>query len=363
MVPLLRVDGLNVSFYTRSGTVPAVSDVSFDIGDRETLACVGESGCGKSVTALALLGLIPPSVGKVEARRIEFRNRNLLTLTPNEWRAVRGGDIAMIFQEPMSSLNPVFRIGSQLVETVVLHRHVSGREARRIAVEALNAVGIPDAEARLRAYPHELSGGLRQRVMIAMAIACRPALLIADEPTTALDVTIQAQILDVLRRLQDELGMAMLLITHDLGVVAEMAHRVVVMYAGQIVESATVEALFASPSHPYTQGLLRSAPVLADPSERLKPIEGTVPDLREWREGCRFEARCPIAFDACRQRTPSLEPLVRNADARDAADPHRARCFALDNPRGIYIHNETKRMNKETLRRVDKTQQAHGVTE
>ena len=348
MAPLLRVDGLNVSFYTRMGAVPAVSDVSFGIGERETVAFVGESGCGKSVTALSLLGLIPASVGKVEARRIEFRNRNLLTLTRRELRSVRGGDIAMIFQEPMSSLNPVFRIGSQLLETILLHRNVSGREARRIAVEALNAVGIPDAEARLRAYPHELSGGLRQRVMIAMAIACRPALLIADEPTTALDVTIQAQILDVLRRLQDELGMAMLLITHDLGVVAEMAHRVMVMYAGQIVESATVEALFDRPSHPYTQGLLRSVPALTDGSERLTPIEGTVPDLGEWRGGCRFAARCPLAFDTCRQQTPTLDRLVFDTASDGASEPHRARCFALDDSRGIYTQSDRSYEQKDT---------------
>jgi len=346
MTPLLSVEGLNVDFYTRTGAVPAVRDVSFEVGEGETVAFVGESGCGKTVTALSLLGLIPSSVGRVSARRMEYRGRNLLALKGSAWRAVRGAEMAMIFQEPMSSLNPVFRIGSQMVETITLHRNVSGREARRIAVEAMNAVGIPDAETRLRAYPHELSGGLRQRVMIAMAIACRPSLLIADEPTTALDVTIQAQILDLLRRLQNELGMAILLITHDLGVVAEMAHRVFVMYAGQIVESATVEALFARPSHPYTQGLMRAVRALSTLSERLTPIEGTVPELGALGRGCRFAERCPIAFETCRQETPLLEPLDPSESAQEA---HRVRCFALGEARGIYL----SRMNHQTGARVE----------
>lgn len=317
--------------------MPAVNDVSFEVNEGETVAFVGESGCGKTVTALALLGLIPPSTGKVEARRMEFRGRDLRTLSRRELRAVRGGEIAMIFQEPNTALNPVFRIGTQIVETILQHRAVSENEAQRIALQALEAVGVPDAETRLRAYPHELSGGLRQRVLIAMAVACRPSLLIADEPTTALDVTIQAQILDLLRRLQEELGMAILLITHDLGVVAEMAHQVMVMYAGEIVESASVVELFEHPRHPYTQGLLRSMPALAEDSARLTPIEGTVPDLGKGGKGCRFSPRCSWAFPRCHEEAPTLLPVILST--------HWARCFALHQENEVYFSyepNETK---------------------
>lgn len=329
---LLRVEELSVSFYTREGTFRAVSDVSFEVAEGETVAFVGESGCGKTVTALALLGLIPPSAGKVEARRLEFRGKDLQALSRRELRGVRGGEIAMVFQEPSTALNPVFRIGTQLVETILQHREVSEREARRLAAQALEAVGVPDAETCLRAYPHELSGGLRQRVLIAMAVACQPSLLIADEPTTALDVTIQAQILDLLRRLQEERRMAILLITHDLGVVAEMAHRVMVMYAGEIVESALVGELFERPRHPYTQGLLRSMPALAEDAARLTPIEGTVPDLGEWGEGCRFSPRCPWAFQRCYQEAPALLPVT--------LPTHWARCFALPKANEVYFPNE-----------------------
>jgi oligopeptide/dipeptide ABC transporter ATP-binding protein len=324
---LFRVSHLNVSFYGPRGLLRAVDDVSLSIAERETVALVGESGCGKSVTALAALRLIPATVGRVEAKELSLRGRDLLALSERQMRRVRGNDVAMIFQEPMSSLNPVFRVGDQVMEVLRLHQGLGGRVARDRAAEALAAVGIPDPDVRLASYPHELSGGMCQRVMIAMAVACRPLLLVADEPTTALDVTIQAQMIALLKSLQDDLGMAVLLITHDLGVVAEMAHRVVVMYSGQVVESAPVGELFERPRHPYTQGLLKSLPRHSGVATRLTPIEGTVPDLGDWGAGCRFAPRCPIAMPECRAEMPALEPV-----GEPRADPETgagARCVAV----------------------------------
>ncbi|PZN06662.1 MAG: dipeptide ABC transporter ATP-binding protein DppD, partial [Bacillota bacterium] len=275
----------------------------------ETLAVVGESGCGKSVTALSIMRLIPSPPGRIEAGEILFEGRDLLRLPEEEMRHIRGNEISMIFQEPMTSLNPVFTVGDQIAEVFMLHRGMGRREALEQAVEMLRHVGIPAPERRVREYPHQMSGGMRQRVMIAMALACHPKLLIADEPTTALDVTIQAQILDLMRRLKEELGMAILLITHDLGVVAEMAERVVVMYAGRVVEEGDVYSVFRNPVHPYTEGLLRSIPRLDEDRERLPAIEGTVPSPGQMPRGCPFHPRCPYATDTCREVEPRLEQL------------------------------------------------------
>ena len=314
--PLLRVDGLKTHFHTRDGVVRAVDGVSFDVHPGETLAIVGESGCGKSVTAMSILRLLPMPPARIVGGRIEFDGRDLLGLSEDEMRRVRGNLISMIFQEPMTSLNPVLTIGRQVAEALVLHRGLSRREAMARAVDMLRKVQIPEAERRVRQYPHELSGGMRQRVMIAMALACGPRLLIADEPTTALDVTIQAQILTLMRQLGAETGAAIILITHDLGVVAEMAQRVVVMYAGRKVEEAPVEALFARPRHPYTVGLLGSMPhlggsladVAGQPPRRLVEIPGMVPSLKEAVPGCLFAPRCAHASDQCRREVPPLAP-------------------------------------------------------
>ena len=298
---LLRVNDLKTYFDIDEGVVRAVDGVSFEVERGKTLGIVGESGCGKSITAYSILRLIPQPPGRIVNGEIWFRDRNLLTLSDSEIRDVRGNDIAMIFQEPMTSLNPVFTVGEQIAEAIRLHRNAGRKEAWNRSVELLDVVGIPLPEERARSYPHELSGGMRQRAMIAMAISCDPALLIADEPSTALDVTIQAQILDVLRRLQEELGMALILITHDLGVVAEMAHEVVVMYGGQVVEQADVTALFTRPLHPYTRGLLNSVPTLTTDTERLATIEGVVPDPIRFPVGCRFAPRCNYAVESCGQ--------------------------------------------------------------
>ena len=327
--PLLRVDGLKTHFHTRDGVVRAVDGVSFDVRPGETLAIVGESGCGKSVTAMSILRLLPMPPARIVGGRIEFEGRDLLDLSEDEMRRVRGNLISMIFQEPMTSLNPVLTIGRQVAEALVLHRGLSQREAMARAVDMLRKVQIPEAERRVRQYPHELSGGMRQRVMIAMALACGPRLLIADEPTTALDVTIQAQILTLMRQLGAETGAAIILITHDLGVVAEMAQRVVVMYAGRKVEEAPVEALFANPRHPYTVGLLGSMPhlggSLADvpgqPPRRLVEIPGMVPSLKEALPGCLFAPRCPQASGQCRREVP---PLVKYESGHWAACWHPA---------------------------------------
>ncbi len=317
--PLLAVRGLSVSFSTSDGVVPAVQDATFSIGKGRILGLVGESGCGKSVTALALMGLLPTAPACELDGEIRLEGRNLLAHSEWEWQVIRGRSIAMVFQEPMTSLNPVQRVGDQIAEAVRVHRRVSRRAAREQAVALLDQVGIPAPTERSRAHPHELSGGMRQRVMIAMALACRPALLIADEPTTALDVTIQAQILDLLRQLQAELGMSLLFITHDLGVIAELADDVAVMYAGRIVEYAPVETLFAAPQHPYTQGLLMSMPSLAtDRSRQLPAIAGSVPHPSRLPAGCAFTPRCPHARSHCMTERP---PEV-------AAGPgHHVRCW------------------------------------
>ena len=291
--PLLSIRDLNIGFDVKGGVIRPVRDVSLSIYPGQTVALVGESGCGKSVTSLAILRLIPEPPGRYMGGEIFFEDRDLLKLSEREMRSVRGKDIAMIFQEPMTSLNPVYTIGDQIAEAVTLHQHVSQDQAYRIAEDALHDVGIADPHRRLREYPHQMSGGMRQRVMIAMALSCQPKLLIADEPTTALDVTIQAQILELLRKLQRERGMSILLITHDLGVVAENADVVAVMYASRIVEVATVEDLFDRPQHPYTEGLFRSVPKLGHTSERLATIPGQVPNPARFPSGCKFHTRCP----------------------------------------------------------------------
>ena len=309
MTPLLEVDSLRTQFFTREGIVRAVDGVSFRVQPGQTLAIVGESGCGKTVTSLSILRLVTPP-GKIVGGRLAFRGRDLLAMPEGELRRIRGNEIAMIFQEPMTSLNPVLTAGRQIGESLELHRGLSRRAARERALEMLHQVQIPDAERRLRQYPHELSGGMRQRVMIAMALACDPQLLIADEPTTALDVTIQAQILQLMRALTARTGAAVVLITHDLGVVAETAQRVMVMYAGRKVEEAAVDALFARPLHPYTRGLMSAMPRLShsgSATERLTEIPGMVPSLRDPITGCPFAPRCSHATDICRRDAPLLE--------------------------------------------------------
>jgi peptide/nickel transport system ATP-binding protein len=316
--PLLEVRDLVTEFRTDGGAVRAVDGVSLAVPARGTLGVVGESGSGKSVTALSILRLVAPP-GRITGGQVRYGGRDLLALSEAEMRAIRGNRIAMVFQEPMTSLNPVFTAGAQVGEAVRLHQHKSRREARELAIAMLRRVGIPSPEQRVDAYPHQLSGGMRQRVMIAMALACRPDLLIADEPTTALDVTIQAQILELLRSLQAELGMSILLITHDLGVVAETCDEVVVMYAGRVVERAPAAALFARPQHPYTAGLLRSVPsfdggeAAAAPRRRLVEIPGMVPPLGALPPGCKFAARCPSAAPRCLAEEPQLEARAAGA--------------------------------------------------
>src|SRR5579863_4784068 len=309
--PLLAIEDLKTHFFTRDGVVRAVDGVSCTVGAGETLAVVGESGCGKSVTALSVLRLVPSPPGRIVSGAIRFQGIDLLGLGDAEMRAIRGNEISMIFQEPMTSLNPVLTVSRQIGETLRLHQGLDAATAAHRAVEMLRLVRIPEPERRARQYPHELSGGMRQRVMIAMALACNPKLLIADEPTTALDVTIQAQILDLMRELKQKIGAAIILITHDLGVVAEMAERVVVMYAGHKAEEAPVRALFRRPLHPYTKGLLGSVPRLGVASvqapPRLVEIPGTVPSLKEPIAGCPFAARCGFATDICRHEMPVLE--------------------------------------------------------
>jgi len=309
---LLEVDCLQTHFGTLDGVIRAVDGLSFHIDHGETVAIVGESGCGKSVTSMSILRLVQEPPGKI-AGRILFADRDLLALSEAEMRAIRGKDISMIFQEPMTSLNPVLTIGRQIGEAVRLHEGLSKREARQRSIEMLALVGIPEAARRIGEYPHQLSGGMRQRVVIAMALACNPRLLIADEPTTALDVTIQAQILELMRDLKRRVGAAIMLITHDLGVVAEMAERVIVMYAGRKVEEAAVDEIFARPMHPYTQGLLGAVPKLGsslvlDGRTRLAEIPGRVPSLGEKIVGCAFADRCPIATQLCREVEPAVAP-------------------------------------------------------
>jgi oligopeptide/dipeptide ABC transporter ATP-binding protein len=307
--PLLRVEDLKTHFFTDTAVVRAVDGVSFDVNAGETLAVVGESGSGKSVTALSILRLVAQPPGKIIGGRILFRGRDLLTLSNRDMRAIRGKEISMVFQEPMTSLNPVYSVGEQIVETVALHEKIGRKAAKQRAIEMFERVGIPAAAERVDQYPHQLSGGMRQRVMIAMALACNPAVLIADEPTTALDVTIQAQILELLKSLQREMGMAVILITHDLGVVAEVANRVAVMYAGQVVEYCDVQAAFAQPLHPYTAGLQASLPKLGVIQERLRVIPGTVPNPARFPAGCRFHPRCPVMIQRCLE-APALDPYL-----------------------------------------------------
>jgi oligopeptide/dipeptide ABC transporter ATP-binding protein len=304
---LLQVSGLRINFHTDEGVLEAVGGVTFDIAIGETLGLVGESGCGKSVTAYSILKLLPVPPAEYAGGEIKFRGEDLLCLDDKAMRRVRGNLISMIFQEPMSSLNPIMSIGAQVTEAIREHRNASRQEARRIAVDMLRRVGIPSPEARFYEYPHHLSGGMKQRAMIAMALVCRPALLIADEPTTALDVTIQAQILELLNELQCELNMSVLLITHDLGVVAETCDRVLVMYAGKVVESAPVASLFERPKHPYTHGLFRSLPTLGERKTQLAVIPGAVPSPLEFPSGCRFRTRCPLAQEICKQEPPLRE--------------------------------------------------------
>ena len=309
---LLEVSELRVYFDTEDGALKAVDGVSFRIDPGETLGLVGESGCGKSVTAFSILQLVPVPPARYAGGEIRFRGENLLALNDKGMRRVRGNLISMIFQEPMSSLNPIMTIGQQITETIREHQKKSKREARDLAIEMLRRVGIPSAETRVNEYPHQLSGGMKQRAMIAMALVCRPQLLIADEPTTALDVTIQAQILALLSELQRELGMSVLLITHDLGVVAETCDRVAVMYAGKIVEYAPVVELFEKPKHPYTHGLFRSLPTLAEKKQVLAVIPGAVPSPLDFPSGCRFRTRCPMAQEVCKQEPPLREILANH---------------------------------------------------
>jgi oligopeptide/dipeptide ABC transporter ATP-binding protein len=318
---LIEVKGLKTHFFTDEGVSPAVDGVDYSVKKGETLGVVGESGCGKSVTALSILRLIPDPPGKIVAGDIRFEGESLLKLTPNEMRKIRGNKISMIFQEPMTSLNPVYTIGNQISETLTLHQGLTKKEALERSIEMLKLVGIPSPARRVTEYPHQLSGGMRQRAMIAMALACNPSLLIADEPSTALDVTIQAQILDLMGSLKEELNTAIILITHDLGVVAESAARVVVMYAGKIVEDADVYQIFEEPMHPYTEGLLQSIPRIdlsAKKKQRLQEISGVVPIPSRLPKGCHFHPRCPRVMDICSQEAPELK-LGQNS--------HKVRCW------------------------------------
>ena len=316
MTALLSIRSLTTAFDLDGRTVPAVNDISFDVRAGETLSLVGESGSGKSVTALSILRLVQPP-GRIVGGSILFRDRDLLTLPEAEMRRVRGAEIALIFQEPMTALNPVLTVGDQIAEALLVHGKASRIQARQRAIELLDAVRLADPARRVRDYPHQLSGGMRQRILIAIALACRPALLIADEPTTALDVTIQAEILDLLREMKARFNLSLLLITHDLGVVAETADRVAVMYAGRIVEQAPVREIFRAPQHPYTQGLLASIPG-ATPGTRLHAIEGTVPDIGALPPGCAFGPRCPRHFERCDTAPP---PFF------DVGIEHQARCY------------------------------------
>ncbi len=316
---LLEVRDLRTYFTTDAGEARAVDGVSFSIEKGEVLGIVGESGCGKSVTSLSIMRLIPQPPGQImPGSSIRFRDEELVTASERRMREIRGNDIAMIFQEPMTSLNPVFPVGEQIAEALRLHRKLPKAEARKGAIDMLRLVGIPDPEERVDHYPHQLSGGQRQRVMIAIALSCEPDLLVADEPTTALDVTIQAQILELLADLRNRLGMAIMLITHDLGVVAEVCDRVVVMYAGEVVEEGPVAEIFNNPRHPYTQGLMQAIPRLGQRNERLAVIPGMVPSATNWPVGCRFHTRCPYEFDVCVREHPEL--FVIN-------EKHQSRCW------------------------------------
>jgi oligopeptide/dipeptide ABC transporter ATP-binding protein len=325
-MPVLQVDNLRTYFSTDVGLARAVDGISFEVQEGETLGIVGESGCGKTVASLSIMGLIPPPGRIMPESSIRFREEELIGLPEAAMRGVRGNRIAMVFQEPMTSLNPVFTVGNQIQEALVLHRKLSRSDARAMGIELLSEVGIPEPRQRFDEYPHQLSGGMLQRVMIAIALSCEPDILIADEPTTALDVTIQAQILELLAELRTRRGMAVLLITHDLGVIAEVCDRVLVMYAGQIVESGTVEEVFVRPSHPYTEGLLRSLPKMTAGGGRLHPILGTVPSSVDWPAGCRFRTRCPYTWARCGSEMPPLIPLPGERPGR------LSRCWLGEEP-------------------------------
>ena len=328
MEKVLEVRNLRTTFRTDAGIVHAVDDVSFDVYKGKTLGIVGESGCGKSVTSLSIMRLIPNPPGEITRGEILYKNKDLLKLPISDMRKIRGNDISMIFQEPMTSLNPVFTIGNQIMESIILHQKLSKKDAYARAIDMLKLVGIPSPDKRVDDYPHQLSGGMRQRVMIAMALSCNPSVLIADEPTTALDVTIQAQILELMKKLREDLGMALILITHDLGVIAETADEVVVMYAGKVVEQGPVSEIFGNPKHPYTRGLMSSIPTFShDPSlkqkkRRLETIPGIVPSLTELPKGCRFQTRCKYVMDVCR----GAEPALRQPPGARIAD-HRIACY------------------------------------
>ena len=317
---LLEVNNLKVTFYTDSGAVQAADDVSFYVDSGETLGIVGESGCGKSITSMSILRLIETPPGAYEGGEILFDNKNMLTIPDSELRKIRGNDIAFIFQEPMTSLNPVMKIGEQIVETMLLHRDLTLKEAREEAVKLLDRVRIPNPERIADSYPFSLSGGMRQRVMIAIALACEPKILIADEPTTALDITIQAQVLDLMNGLKEEIDAAIIFITHDLGVIAEMSDRVMVMYAGKVVELGSVEAIFTEPKHPYTIGLITSKPDMATSGDRLKVIPGNVPDLSKKPPGCPFHPRCDRVVERCTRDFPPVSVI---------SDGHEACCWNL----------------------------------
>ena len=317
---LLQVEDLRTYFHTEDGIVKAVDGVTFDVFPGETLGIVGESGCGKSVTSLSIMRLLDEK-GEIAGGKITFDGEDVMAIPESKMMKIRGNEMAMIFQEPMTALNPVFTIGFQIMEAILLHQDVDEKKAREMAIDMLKKVGIPEPEKRIDEYPHELSGGMRQRAMIAMSLSCNPKLLFADEPTTALDVTIQAQILELMKSLQDQYGMALVMITHDLGVIAEMAQRVVVMYAGKVVEYADVHTLFKNPRHPYTWGLMNAIPKLDEDKEVLYNIPGVVPDPLDFPDGCRFNTRCPLATDKCRKEEP---PLV------EIESEHTAACWHID---------------------------------
>ncbi|MBS4173141.1 ABC transporter ATP-binding protein [Bacillus sp. FJAT-49736] len=313
--PVLEIIGLNTSFVTDNGVIPVVNEMDFAVNKGEVVGIVGESGCGKSVTSLSIMGLIPTTNGKVKGK-IVFNGEDIASASEKQMRNIRGNEIAMIFQEPMTSLNPVFTIGDQLIEAVKIHRDWPKKKCRDHAIDMLKKVGLPRAEQLMKEYPHQLSGGMRQRVMIAMAMLCEPKLLIADEPTTALDVTIQAQILDLMKKLNKETDTAIIMITHDLGVVAEMCQRIIVMYGGKIVEEADVRTLFKSPKHPYTVGLIKSIPDMRTKKDRLESIAGNVPKPGSIEFGCHFAPRCPHAFNRCFSETPELKSLPNGQKIR-----------------------------------------------
>lgn len=329
---ILEVKDLQTSFFTDDGVIPSVDYVDFHVKEGEILGIVGESGCGKSVTSLSIMGLVPSPPGKITNGQILFKGKDLTKFSEKEMRKVRGNDVAMIFQEPMTSLNPLFTIGNQLMEAITLHKKDwSKKQSKARAIEMLKLVGLPRAEELMKDYPHQLSGGMRQRVMIAMALVCDPKVLIADEPTTALDVTIQAQILKLMRELNERLNTAVILITHDLGVVAETCERVVVMYAGKVVEEGTVDTIFHNPQHPYTKGLIASVPDMRYKKQRLYSIPGNVPKPGTIKNGCRFAARCESVFGRCTEETPPLY---------ETSDNHKTRCFLYDQ-KEVEVHDKT----------------------